>query len=62
MVLLIGGEEASVVEKGSVVIEGEKASVVIGGGEASSCCLVYSLYCFSLCLSPLMLCSSFWYS
>ena len=39
-----GGEETSVVDKGSVVI---------GGGEASNCCLVYSVYCFSLCLSTL---------
>ena len=46
MVLLIGGEEASVVEKGSVVIEGEKASVVIGGGEASSCCMFTSFTTF----------------
>ena len=48
---LIGGEEASVVDRGSVVIGGEEASVVIEGGEASSCCLVYSFYCFSLCIA-----------
>ena len=34
-----------------------RGSVVIGGGEASSCCLVYSFYCFSLCLSTLFLIS-----
>ena len=39
------------------MIGGEEASVVIGGGEASSCCLVYSFYCFSLSFDTLFLIS-----
>ena len=39
------------------MIGGGEASVVIGEGEASSCCLLYGFYCFSLCLSTLFLIS-----
>ena len=48
-----GGD--GVIDRGSAVIGGGEASVVIGGGEASRYYLVYSFYCFSLCLSTLFL-------